>query len=171
MVAFEEKVVTAMDEEELEEGKGGEQESDEEDESAVVKPGQTIHARRKERSVGSLFRVFKGRMTEWQREVVLYTIYLACFTAGWFLDRPGSAAFFQADNLKHKFLDAREPGIHGRSWQEIRDEEGLWSWIEGPLLQVLYEEDTPMSGVGNLLGYNGIINGVRLRQVRVRSEP
>lgn len=37
-MAFEEKVVTAMDEEELEEGKGGEQESDEEDESAVGVP-------------------------------------------------------------------------------------------------------------------------------------
>jgi len=44
-------------------------------------------------------------------QVLLYSIYLACFTAGWFIDRPGSAAFFQGDQLKNKFLDARELGL------------------------------------------------------------
>jgi hypothetical protein len=43
--------------------------------------------------------------------------------------------------------------------------------MEGPLLAAVYDEDTPASGVGNVLGYSGICNGLRVRQVRVKARP
>jgi hypothetical protein len=156
---------TPADDDYLEEGMNGENGADEGEES-VVKPGHTIHARRKERSAGGwVKRVLHQRFTAFQREVLLYTIFVGCFTSGWFLDRPGSAAFFQADNIKQRFLSVRYDDMHSSTWGEVRDIEGLGRWLQGPMLDALYEEDTPLSGVGNILGHNGIINGVRLRQV------
>lgn len=60
------------------------------------------------------------------------------------------------------------PGLG--QWEEIRDIEGLWSWIRGPLFEILYEDKTPGSKEGALFGYDYIVNGVRVRQVRIQPE-
>jgi hypothetical protein len=54
------------------------------------------------------------------------------------------------------------------AWEDVHSIEELWGWMEGPLLAVAYDEDTPGSGVGNVLGYAGLCNGIRVRQVRVK---
>lgn len=55
-------------------------------------------------------------------------------------------------------------------WEEIRDIDGLWSWIRGPLFEIIYEDKTPGSREGTLFGYDYIINGIRVRQVRIMPE-
>lgn len=56
------------------------------------------------------------------------------------------------------------------AWEDIDSIEELWGWMEGPLLVAAYDEDTPGSGVGNVLGYAGLCNGMRVRQVRVKPQ-
>jgi hypothetical protein len=57
------------------------------------------------------------------------------------------------------------------AWRDVSSLTELWGWMEGPLLAAAYDEDTPRSGVGNVLGYSGLLNGLRVRQVRVKSQP
>jgi hypothetical protein len=55
-------------------------------------------------------------------------------------------------------------------WEEIHDIATLWEWIRNPLLDLLYKNQPPGGREGALLGYDYILNGIRLRQIRVFPE-
>eukprot|EP00960_Hanusia_phi_P034583 751172-Hanusia_phi.AAC.3 len=50
-------------------------------------------------------------------------------------------------------------------WEELVDVEQLWLWLQGQLIPSVYYEDSPGSGLGNVLGYNYLIGTIQLRQV------
>eukprot|EP00961_Rhodomonas_salina_P117410 1580463-Rhodomonas_salina.3 len=142
-------------------------ESGEETISDTIRPGRGIFNRRRERRQKSILGVLDRKLTGLQKEVLHYCIFVALFSIGWFLDRPGENAFFLSQRVKDRFLSA-PTNITEMTWQDATTVEHVWDWMVGPLLDVIYDEDTPGSGVGNILGVNGLLYGVRIRQVRVR---
>lgn len=53
---------------------------------------------------------------------------------------------------------------------DVRDIDALWAWILGPLFEIVYSDKTPGAKEGALLGYDYILNGLRVRQVRIKPE-
>ena len=146
-----------------------------------ARPGKGIYARQQERARRSVWGMLKGELlSERQQEIYYYLLFVVCFSLAWFIDRPGQMSFFLADRIGQKFLaPAFRPDLFTAdrdferrvAWRDVSSLTELWGWMEGPLLAAAYNEDTPRSGVGNVLGYAGLLNGIRVRQVRVKSQP
>jgi hypothetical protein len=141
-----------------------------------------IFARQQARARHGILGILRGSLlSERKQEIYYYSLFVLCFSVAWFIDRPGQKSFFLADRVGRRFLTPTfRPDLAPSSdrdferhvaWAEVNTLEELWGWIEGPLLSAAYDEDTPRSGVGNVLGYSGLCNGIRIRQVRVQPQP
>jgi len=149
----------------------------------AVRPGLGIYGRQQHRANTGFIGMLKGSLlSERQQEIYYYVLFGMCFSIAWFIDRPGQQSYFLADRVRMHFLapsfrpdlaDALVDHDYERlvAWGDINSVEELWGWMEGPLLAATYDEDTPRSGVGNVLGYAGLANGMRVRQVRVKPQP
>mmetsp|Transcript_38922 Transcript_38922/g.90756 ORF Transcript_38922/g.90756 Transcript_38922/m.90756 type:complete len:818 (+) Transcript_38922:129-2582(+) len=133
-----------------------------------TKPGEGIYAKKKARV--SKFSIMDplGFMDPQTKKVFWYTLFIAFFSIGVFNGRPSSTTFFMLKTMSEKILYAKT--ADDIAWMDIRDVDSLWEWIRGPLIDVVYNDNTPGSKEGALLGYDYIINGVRIRQVRIKPE-
>jgi hypothetical protein len=146
-----------------------------------ARPGKAIHAKQAHKRQNSLcFRLAGSLMSERQQEIYFYVLFVLTFSVAWFIDRPGQQSFMLAKHVEEHFLKhSFRPDLTSQdsdyqksvAWPDVISLEELWGWMEGPLLAAAYDEDTPRSGVGNVLGYNGFCNGLRVRQVRVKPTP
>ena len=145
-----------------------------------ARPGQNIWTRQQERARRGIIGILRGNLlSPRKQEIYYYSLFVLCFSIAWFIDRPGQKSFFLSDRVGRRFLqpafrtnyDADLGGERSVAWADVSSLEELWGWMEGPLLSAAYDEDTPGSGVGNVLGYSGICNGIRIRQVRVKPQP
>jgi len=133
-----------------------------------LKPGEGLYARKKARV--SKFSIMNplGFMDPQTKKIFWYTLFIVFFSIGVFNGRPSSTTFFMLRTMQEKILTAKT--ANDVTWETVLDIDSLWDWIRGPLFDVVYSDNTPGSKEGALLGYGYIINGIRIRQVRIVPE-
>jgi len=133
-----------------------------------VRPGEGIYARRQARAYKfSLLRPLAW-MSPKARDTFWFSAFIVLFSIGCFSGRPSASSFFMAKTFSSKVMAIKTPADD--TWSTLRDVESLWEWLEGPLFELLYLDNTPRSKEGTLQSYNYIINGCRIRQIRVLPE-
>ena len=86
-------------------------------------------------------------------------------------------AFEQEESVRELFVDEEfQSANHKKNFFDVRSQDEIWEWIEGPLLQALYKN---YDITGNLkrrdwLDYTAqtlrVVGGVELRQLRMRND-
>jgi len=102
------------------------------------------------------------------RSLMLYLVFASFFTIVAFAGRPGENAYFASDNVAR--LVTETVSSTGKKYMDMVDLRDVWAFLQGPLLG-LYDTAVPgEAGYGlQVFGYNFVLNGIRLRQLRINS--
>ncbi len=121
-------------------------------------PGKGIYARRMQRRNAPLLAF---RFIQTHHEIILYIVFTLCLTFGCLLDRPQDEGFYMTDAVRGRLM--------ATSWPKILELTELWDFLEADFIEFVYKRYFPGGDNSTILGYNYILNRVRLRQIRVSS--
>jgi len=108
-------------------------------------------------------------------EFPFFLIFFLLFPVSILTRRDVRAAFYQVNAIKTILVEEEFGDYNEKVFEDIRNYEEVWEWIEGVLIPGLYpdgkynDDEFLPSEIGTIMMYNQVVGAVRFRQVR--SEP
>ncbi len=124
--------------------------------SSRAYPGNGIYARRMQRRNAPLLAL---KFIQHHQESILYFVFALCLTFGCLLDRSQNNGFYMADAVRGKLM--------ATTWTDVLELAELWNFLEVDFIQFVYKSYFPGGDNSTIMGYNYILNGLSLRQIRV----
>lgn len=122
------------------------------------------------------FRSYWEKLHPQVRNFIRYAAFLTLFSLIVFFRKPTEVDFYLTDRVRFFMGDAAGgDGIaehsRGRSlfrFGDIRDLGDIWNWLETTVVPSVYEQSVPNAFPGDMMGYNVVLGGIRMRQQRIK---
>ena len=107
------------------------------------------------------------------RELPVFLTFMILFILALF-GRREAEGYFQVNAIRTILADENFGDYNEKAFEDIRNFEEVWEWIENVLIEGIYPDGKYNDGeftpreVGTVMTYNRVVGGIRLRTIRAR---
>ena len=106
------------------------------------------------------------------RRFIRYVIWATLFTVIIVLKKPTEIDFYLTDRVRYflgdSYIGQTPYAPDELQYRDINSISDVWTWMEGSVVPTVYNTTVPNAFEGDMLGYNIVLGGIRMKQQKSR---